>query len=74
LDCPKQGTAGEIEYYGVRPNAVFLHSEEQIKHSMDRVTRLRDKAVKRRDSGAAVQIGKIERVIDVVQRRIARMK
>jgi len=48
--------------------------EEQIKHSMDRVTRLRDKAVKRRDSGAAVQIGKIERVIDVVQRRIARMK
>jgi hypothetical protein len=63
--------SGQMQYfYTVELGAL----EEQIKHSMDRVTRLRDKAVKRRDSGAAVQIGKIERVIDVVQRRIARMK
>lgn len=62
---------GQMQYfYTVELSAL----EEQINHSMDRVARLREKAMKRSDFAAADQINKIERVIDVVQRRITRMK
>ena len=62
---------GQTQYfYTVELSAL----EEQINHSMDRVARLREKAMKRSDFAAADQINKIERVIDVVQRRITRMK
>jgi hypothetical protein len=62
---------GQTQYfYTVELSAL----EEDLGQSMDRVARLREKAVKRRDFKAADQINKIERVIDVVQRRIMRMK
>ncbi len=62
---------GQTQYfYTVELSAL----EEHLGHSMDRVARLREKAVKRRDFKAADQINRIERVIDMVQRRITRMK
>jgi hypothetical protein len=62
---------GQTQYfYTVELSALAEH----LSHSMDRVTRLREKALKRRDFKAAGQIDRIERVIDVVQRRIMRMK
>jgi len=48
--------------------------EENLSHSMDRVTRLREKAIRRNDTQATTQINKLQRVIDVVQQRIARLK
>jgi hypothetical protein len=41
---------------------------------MDRVARLRDKAMKRNDVKAAAQINRLQRVIDVAQQRIVRLK
>jgi hypothetical protein len=41
---------------------------------MDRVTRMREKAIRRNDTHATDQINKLHRVIDVVQKRIARLK
>jgi hypothetical protein len=62
---------GQMQYhYNVELSAL----EEQVSHSMDRVVRLREKAVKRNDLIAADQINELQRVIDVVQRRITRMK
>jgi hypothetical protein len=57
-------------FYTVELNAL----EENMGHSMDRVARLREKAIRRNDTQAANQISKLQRVIDVVQRRIARLK
>jgi hypothetical protein len=48
--------------------------EEQLSHSLDRVARLREKAVKRNDLGAADQINRLQRVINVAQRHITRLK
>jgi hypothetical protein len=48
--------------------------EENLGHSMDRVALLREKAMRRNDTQAADQISKLQRVIGVVQRRIARLK
>jgi DNA mismatch repair ATPase MutS len=48
--------------------------EENMGHSMDRVARLREKAMRRNDTQAADQINKLQRVIGVVQQRIARLK
>jgi hypothetical protein len=41
---------------------------------MDRVARLREKAMRRNDTQAADQINKLQRVIGAVQQRIARLK
>ena len=48
--------------------------EEQLSHSLERVGRLREKAIKRNDVQAAHQINKLQRVFDVMQQRIARLK
>ena len=48
--------------------------EENLGLSMDRVARLREKAMRRNDTQAADQINKLQRVIGVVQQRIARLK
>jgi hypothetical protein len=62
---------GQTQYfYTVELNAL----EENLSHSMDRVARMRAKAEKRNDVEAAGQINKLQRVIDMVQRRVARMK
>jgi hypothetical protein len=45
-----------------------------MSHSTDRISRLREKAMKRNDLTAAEQISKLQRVIDLVQRRIARLQ
>jgi hypothetical protein len=62
---------GQMQYYY---NVELSALEEQVNHSMDRVSRLREKAMKRNDVIAADQINELQRVIDVVQRRIMRMK
>ena len=48
--------------------------EENLGHSMDRVSRMREKAMKRNDTQATDQINKLHRVIGTVQQRIARLK
>ena len=57
-------------FYSVELTAL----EEQLSHSMDRVVRIREKAMKRNDVAAADQISRLQRVIDVAQRRIIRLK
>jgi hypothetical protein len=57
-------------FYNVELSAL----EENVGHSMDRVARLREKAMRRNDTQAADQINKLQRVIGVVQQRIARLK
>ena len=57
-------------FYTVEVNAL----EENMGHSMDRVARMREKAIKRNDTFATEQINKLHRVMDVLQRRIARLK
>jgi len=57
-------------FYTVELNAL----EENLGNSMDRVARLREKALRRNDTQTADQINKLQRVIGVVQRRIARLK
>jgi hypothetical protein len=62
---------GQTQYfYTVELNAL----EENLGLSMDRIARLREKAIKRNDFQAANQIHKLQRVFDVVQHRIARLK
>jgi hypothetical protein len=62
---------GQAQYfYTVELGAL----EEQLGNSLDRVARLREKAMKRDDFQTANQIGKLQRVMDVVQRRVARLK
>ena len=41
---------------------------------MDRVTRMREKAIKRNDTKAADQINRLQRVINLMQRRVERFK
>jgi hypothetical protein len=48
--------------------------EESLIHSLDRVARLREKAMKRNDLRAADQINHLQRVFNVAQRRIVRLK
>jgi hypothetical protein len=57
-------------FYTVELNAL----EEHLSHSMDRVARMREKAMKRNDVRAADQINQLQRVINLVQRRIVRLK
>ena len=62
---------GQTQYfYSVELTAL----QEQLSHSMDRVARIREKAMKRNDVEAADQIGRLQKVIDVAQRRIIRLK
>ncbi|MGA1982272.1 MAG: hypothetical protein ABSG84_07350 [Acidobacteriaceae bacterium] len=62
---------GQAQYfYTVELSAL----EENLSHSIARIASLREKAIKRSDLRAADEINKIERVIDVVKRRITRMK
>jgi hypothetical protein len=48
--------------------------EENLSHSLDRVARLREKAIKRNDLQAADQINQLQRTITVAQRRVTRLK
>ena len=48
--------------------------EENLSHSMDRVARLREKAIKRNDLRTADQINQLQRTIIVAQRRVTRLK
>jgi len=48
--------------------------EEHLSRSMDRVALLREKALKRNDQQVADQINQLQRVINLVQRRIMRLK
>jgi hypothetical protein len=48
--------------------------EEHLTHSMDRVARLREKAMKRKDYTAADQINQLQKTIDVAQRQIVSLK
>jgi hypothetical protein len=48
--------------------------EEHLGHSMAGVARMREKAIRRKDFKAADQINRIQRVIDIVQRRVIRLK
>jgi hypothetical protein len=62
---------GQTQYfYNVELSAL----EENLSHSMDRITRMREKAMKRNDVKAANQIHKLQRVMVLVQDRIARLK
>jgi len=62
---------GQAQYfYTVELTAL----EEQLSYSMDRVARLREKAMKRNDLKAADQIKQLQRVITVAQRRVVRLK
>jgi hypothetical protein len=62
---------GQTQYfYTVELNAL----EEQLSHSIDRVARLREKAIKRQDLEAAAQANRLQRGINLVQHRIARLK
>jgi hypothetical protein len=62
---------GQTQYfYTVELSAL----EENLGLSMDRVARLREKAIKRNDFQAADQINKLQRGFNVVQQRIARLK
>jgi hypothetical protein len=48
--------------------------EENLRHSIDRVSRLREKAIKRNDLKAADRIDQLQRTFTVAQRRITRLK
>ena len=48
--------------------------EENLNHSMDRIARLREKAIKRNDLRAADKISQLQRTITVAQRRVTRLK
>jgi hypothetical protein len=64
-------SVGQTQYfYNVELSAL----EENLSHSMDRIARMREKAVKRNDVKAADQIHKLQRVIGLVQHRIERLK
>jgi hypothetical protein len=57
-------------FYNVELNAL----EEHLSHSMDRVARMHEKAIKRNDARAVDQISQLQRVFNLVQRRIVRLK
>ena len=62
---------GQTQYfYSVELTAL----QEQLNHSLDRVARIREKAMKRNDVEAADKIGRLQKAIDVAQRRIVRLK
>jgi hypothetical protein len=62
---------GQAQYfYTVELTAL----EEHLTHSMDRVARLREKAMKRNDFTAADQINQLQMAIDVAQRHIVSLK
>jgi len=62
---------GQTQYfYTVELTAL----EEYLSLSKDRVARLREKAMKRKDYGAADQIDQLQREIDVAHRRIESLK
>ena len=48
--------------------------EEHLTNSMDRIARLREKAMKRNDHTAADQINQLQKTIDVAQRQIVSLK
>jgi predicted nucleic acid-binding Zn-ribbon protein len=62
---------GQTQYFYTVELAAL---EENLSHSMDRITRLREKAMKRKDLRAADQINQLQRTIDVAQRRVVRLK
>jgi hypothetical protein len=64
-------SVGQSQYFYT---VELIALEEHINNSMDRVTTLREKAIKRKDFGAADQINRLQRVINVVQRRLSRLK
>jgi hypothetical protein len=57
-------------FYTVELNALA----EQLSSSMDRVARLHEKAMKRQDLKAVAQASQLQRGINLVQHRIARLK
>jgi DNA mismatch repair ATPase MutS len=62
---------GQTQYfYTVELSAL----EEQLGHSIDRITRLREKAIKRSDLKTADQINQLQRSLDVAMRRVTRLK
>jgi hypothetical protein len=63
--------AGQTQYFYT---VELIALEEHLSHSMDRVALLREKAIKRKDFGAADQINRLERVINMVQRRIKHLQ
>jgi hypothetical protein len=48
--------------------------EENLSHSIDRVIRLHEKAVKRNDLAVADQIHQLHQSLDLAQRHITRLK
>jgi len=62
---------GQTQYFYT---VELIALEEHLSHSLDRVARLRDKAIKRNDVKTADQIGQLQRSINVAQRRISRLK
>jgi hypothetical protein len=63
--------AGQTQYFYT---VELIALEEHLSHSMDRVALLREKAIKRNDLSAADQIDRLQKVINVVQRRIKRLQ
>jgi DNA mismatch repair ATPase MutS len=62
---------GQAQYfYTVELSAL----EEHLSDSLDRVARLREKAIKRSDFKAAEQIARLQKSINVAQSRITRLK
>lgn len=62
---------GQTQYfYSIELTAL----QEQLSHSMDRAARIREKAMKRNDVEAANKIGRLQKALDVAQRRIVRLK
>jgi hypothetical protein len=62
---------GQAQYfYTVELTAL----EEHLSHSIDRIARLREKAIKRSDFRAADQIARLQKSINVAQSRITRLK
>ena len=62
---------GQTQYfYTVELSAL----EEHLNHSIDRIVRLREKAIKRSDFKVAVQITRLQKSINVAQGRISRLK
>lgn len=62
---------GQTQYfYTVELSAL----EEHLNHSIDKIVRLREKAIKRSDFKAADQITRLQKSINVAQGRITRLK
>lgn len=57
-------------FYSVELNAL----QEQLNHSMNRAAQIREKAMRRNDVEAADKIGRLQKAIDVAQRRIVLLK